>query len=366
MYDYLIVGAGLYGATFAHEATKAGKKCVVIDKREHIGGNIYTKNREGIHTHEYGPHIFHTSNKAIWDYVNQFAKFNTFVNRPKVNYKSKIYSFPINLLTLYQIWGVTTPEQAKAKLNAQKVNISNPSNLEDWCLSEIGPELYETFIKGYTQKQWMTDPKNLPTFIIKRIPIRTNFDDNYYFDTYQGIPIGGYTQIVEKMLKDVPVFLNVDYFQEKEKWDKAALKVVYTGPIDAYFNYCFGDLNYRTTRFEHARLETADYQGTALVNYTDASVPYTRIIEHKHFDLVNVDHTIITREYPEVWHRNATPYYPINDDTNNKIYKQYKEKANTLKNVLFGGRLADYKYYDMHQVIGAALHDFQKELTGNL
>lgn len=366
MYDYLIVGAGLYGSTFAYEVTKAGKKCYVIDKRRHIGGNIYTSVKEDIHIHEYGPHIFHTSNKAIWDYVNQFAKFNSFVNRPKVNYKNKIFSFPINLLTLYQLWNVTTPEQAIKKLNEQKINIPNPSNLEEWCLAEIGPELYETFIKGYTQKQWMTDPKNLPTFIIKRVPIRTNFDDNYYFDTYQGIPIGGYTQIVQKMLEGIPTTLNTDYLTHKDYWDKLAKKVVYTGPIDAYFNYCYGDLNYRTTRFKHERVETKDYQGTALVNYTDISVPYTRIIEHKHFDNVDVNHTIITREYPEVWRREATPYYPINDTANNKIYKQYKEKASTLKNVLFGGRLANYKYYDMHQVIGAALHDSQKELTGNL
>ena len=367
MYDYLIVGAGLYGATFAHEATKAGKKCLVLEKRNHIGGNIFTSNRNGIHVHEYGPHIFHTSNKKIWDYVNQFATFNNFINRPKVSYKNKIFSFPINLLTLYQLWGVTTPREAIAKLNESRIHVPNPSNLEEWCLSQIGTELYETFIKGYTQKQWRTNPKNLPTFIIKRVPIRTNFDDNYYFDTYQGIPEGGYTQIIEKMLKGSEVILNVDYLKDKNNWDKKAYKTVYTGPIDAYFNYCYGELNYRTTSFVHETHTTADYQGNAIINYTDVNVPYTRIIEHKHFDpSPEIQHTIITREYPESWHRNAVPYYPINDEKNNKLYKLYKEAASLLKDTLFGGRLADYRYYDMHQVIGAALHDSAKELTGNL
>jgi UDP-galactopyranose mutase len=366
MYDYLIVGSGLYGSVFAHEANKAGKTCLVLEKKEHIGGNIYTKNVGGIHVHEYGPHIFHTSSKKIWDYVNQFATFNNFVNRPKVDYKGKLYSFPINLLTLYQLWGVKTPEEAIEKLLASKVKIDNPQNLEEWCLNEIGTELYETFIKGYTQKQWKTDPKELPTFIIKRIPIRTNFDDNYYFDTYQGIPIGGYTQIIEKMLSGIEVKLNTDYLADKETWDKVAKKVLYTGPIDAYFNYQFGDLDYRTTSFEHEMVPIKDYQGNALINYTDVNVPYTRIIEHKHFDPVNVPHTLITREYPEDWKRGLTPYYPINNEKNTKIYNQYKELTKTLPNVLFGGRLAEYKYYDMHQVIAAALHDFEKENTGIL
>jgi len=366
MYDYLIVGSGLYGSVFAHEANKAGKTCLVLEKKEHIGGNIYTKNVGGIHVHEYGPHIFHTSSKKIWDYVNQFATFNNFVNRPKVDYKGKVYSFPINLLTLYQLWGVKTPEEAIEKLLASKVKIDNPQNLEEWCLNEIGTELYETFIKGYTQKQWKTDPKELPTFIIKRIPIRTNFDDNYYFDTYQGIPVGGYTQIIEKMLSGIEVKLNTDYLANKESWDKVAKKVLYTGPIDAYFNYQFGDLDYRTTSFEHEMVPIKDYQGNALINYTDVNVPYTRIIEHKHFDPVNVPHTLITREYPEDWKRGLTPYYPINNEKNTKIYNQYRELTKTLPNVLFGGRLAEYKYYDMHQVIAAALHDFEKENTGIL
>lgn len=366
MYDYLIVGSGLYGSVFAHEATKAGKTCLVLEKKEHIGGNIYTKNVGGINVHEYGPHIFHTSNRKIWDYVNQFATFNNFVNRPKVSYKNKLYSFPINLLTLYQLWDVKTPEQATEKLLANKVKIDNPQNLEEWCLSEIGTELYETFIKGYTQKQWKADPKELPTFIIKRIPIRTNFDDNYYFDTYQGIPIGGYTQIIEKMLSGVEVKLNTDYLADKDNWDKIAKKILYTGPIDAYFNYQFGDLDYRTTSFEHEMVPVKDYQGNALINYTDVDVPYTRVIEHKHFDQVNVSHTLITREYPEVWKRGLTPYYPINNEKNTKIYNQYKELTKELSNVLFGGRLAEYKYYDMHQVIASALYDFEKENTGSL
>ena len=366
MYDYLIVGSGLYGSVFAYEATKAGKTCLVLEKKEHIGGNIYTKNVDGIHVHEYGPHIFHTSSKKIWDYVNQFAKFNNYVNRPKVSYKDKLYSFPINLLTLYQLWGVKTPAEAIQKLQDSKISIKDPKNLEEWCLNEIGTELYETFIKGYTQKQWKTDPKNLPSFIIKRIPIRTNFDDNYYFDTYQGIPIGGYTQIIENMLKGIEVKLNVDYLANKEEWDKKATKVVYTGPIDAYFNYCFGDLDYRTTSFKHEVVQTKDYQGNALINYTDVNVPYTRIIEHKHFDWVECDHTLITKEYPEEWRRGLTPYYPINDEKNTKAFAQYKEKAQSLKNVLFGGRLAEYRYYDMHQVIGAAIHDFEKETAGIL
>ena len=364
MYDYLIVGSGLYGSVFAHQAFRAGKTCLVLEKKEHIGGNIYTKNVDGIHVHEYGPHIFHTSNKDLWDYVNQFAKFNSFVNRPKVSYKDKLYSFPINLLTLYQLWGVKTPAEAIKKLQDSKIHIKDPKNLEEWCLNEIGTELYETFIKGYTQKQWKTDPKNLPSFIIKRIPIRTNFDDNYYFDTYQGIPIGGYTQIIENMLKGTEVKLNVDYLANREEWDRKAKKVVYTGPIDAYFDYCFGDLDYRTTSFKHEILPTKDYQGNALINYTDAEVPYTRVIEHKHFDWVNCNHTVVTKEYPEAWQRGLTPYYPINDEKNTKAFARYKEKSQTLKNVLFGGRLAEYKYYDMHQVIAAALHDFDKETAG--
>lgn len=362
MYDYLVVGSGLFGSIFAYEATTRGKSCLVLEKRKHIGGNVYTRNDNGIHVHEYGIHVFHTSNKDLWDYINKFAKFNNFTNRPRVNYRGKIYSFPINLLTLSQLWGVVTPEEATKKLNEVKIKINNPSNLEEWCLSEIGPELYETFIKGYTQKQWMTDPKNLPTFIIKRIPIRTNFDDNYYFDTYQGIPEGGYTQIFEKMLKDITVLNQADYLLNKTHWDSQAKKVIYTGPIDEYFDYCYGELDYRTTKFDHIFLDnTKDYQGVAQVNYTDVETPYTRIIEHKHFEFGKQDYSVITKEYPDTWSRHKIPYYPINDGKNNALYKKYRERADLEKNVIFGGRLAEYRYYDMHQVIGAALHLVKQE-----
>jgi UDP-galactopyranose mutase len=364
MYDYLIVGAGLYGSVFAYEMTKAGKKCLVLEKRDHIGGNVYTKKVNNIHVHEYGPHIFHTSNKKIWDYVNQFATFNNFINRPKVYYREKIYSFPINLLTLYQVWGITAPVQAKLALKNERLNIANPQNLEEWCLSQIGPRLYEIFIKGYTQKQWKTDPKNLPASIIKRIPVRLNYDDNYYFDTYQGIPIGGYTQIFEKLLKDVPVQLNVDYLIDKTDWNKKATRVIYTGPIDAYFDYSLGDLEYRTTQFVHTQLYTEnDFQGNAIINYTDINVPYTRIIEHKHFDWVDTPGTIITQEYPDVWSKDKIPYYPINNTKNNTLYDQYFNLSKTTANIKFAGRLGKYCYYDMHQIIGAALHDVKVELN---
>ena len=363
MYDYLIVGSGLFGSVFAYEATKRGKKCLVLEKRNHVGGNIYTSNIEGINVHEYGPHIFHTSNKQIWDYVNQFATFNNFTNRPRVNYKNQIYSFPINLLTLYQVWGVTETTAAIEKLNSSKINIVNPSNLEDWCLSQIGPELYEIFIKGYTKKQWMKDPKDLPTSIIKRIPIRTNFNDNYYTDHYQGIPEGGYTKIVDKMLCNIPVLYNTDYLANKKEWDRSATKVIYTGSIDAYFDYCYGDLEYRTTNFNTKILPIKDYQGVAQMNYTDESVPHTRIIEHKHFEFGQQDKTVLTIETPDTWSRTKIPYYPINDGKNNALYIKYRERADLETNVIFGGRLAEYKYYDMHQIVGAALHLVKQEFV---
>lgn len=363
MYDYLVVGSGLFGSVFAYEMTKRSKKCLVIEKRKHIGGNVYTKNAENINVHEYGPHIFHTSNKTLWDYINQFATFNNFVNRPRVNYKGKIYSFPINLLTLYQVWGVTSPKDAIEKLTSAKVSINNPSNLEEWCLAEIGSELYEIFIKGYTKKQWIKDPKDLPTSIIKRLPIRTDFNDNYYTDSYQGIPIGGYTGIIEKMLDRVPVILDVDYLLDKQKWNKLAKKTIYTGCIDAYFNYCYGDLEYRTTNFKHTILPVKDYQGVAQMNYTGEDVFHTRIIEHKHFEFGQQDNTIITIETPDLWSRSKEPYYPINDGKNNALYKKYKERGELETNVIFGGRLAEYRYYDMHQVIGTALHLVQTELN---
>lgn len=362
MFDYLVVGSGLFGSVFAHEVTKSGKKCLVIEKRDHIGGNIYTQNIRDINVHEYGPHIFHTSNKEIWDYINQFATFNNFVNRPKVKYKDKIYSFPINLFTLYQVFNVTAPGEAILALQRNKKSIDNPSNLEEWCLSEIGETLYEIFIKGYTSKQWMRDPKDLPASIIKRIPIRTDFDDNYYFDKYQGIPEGGYTRIIEKMLNGIEVITKTDYLSDKNKWDSLAKKTLYTGPIDAYFNYCYGDLEYRTTKFEHKIIPVKDFQGVAQMNYTEQSVPFTRIIEHKHFEFGKQDTTVITVERPDVWDRTKIPYYPINDGKNNELYKKYKERAELETNIIFGGRLAEYRYYDMHQVIGAALHTAKKEL----
>lgn len=354
MYDYLIIGCGLFGATFAEQAKRFNKKCLIIDSRDHIGGNCYTENLNGINIHKYGPHVFHTNNDYIWQYVNKFIKFNNFINRPKVNYKNNIYSFPINLLTLHQFWGTSTPKEAEKKLNKVKINIKNPSNLEEWILSQVGEEIYYTFIYGYTKKQWKTEPKNLPSFIIKRLPIRTNFDDNYFFDKYQGIPIGGYTKMIENMLEGVKVILNENYFNKRDYWDKKAKNIVYTGKIDEFFNYKHGELDYRSLKFETEKLSIKDFQGNAIVNYTEESIPYTRIIEHKHFEFGTQNYTYITKEYPDDWDKTKVPYYPINNDRNNKIYKNYKSLIDK-KNIIFGGRLAEYKYYDMHQVIASAL-----------
>jgi UDP-galactopyranose mutase len=360
-YDYLIVGSGLFGSVFAHEMTKAGKKCLIIEKRNHIAGNCHTENKDGINIHTYGPHIFHTNDKGIWNWINQFTEFHNYKHSPKVNYKDKIYSFPINLMTLYQIWGVNTPEEAKQKLEEVRIKNDNPKNLEEWILSQVGQDIYEKFIKGYTQKQWNKDPKELPTFIIKRLPIRTNFDDNYFFDKYQGIPVGGYTQIFEKMLKGIEVKNNVDYFQNKEYWNSLANKVVFTGKIDEFFDYQFGELEYRTLKFDNQRIETEDYQGCSIVNYTDFNIPFTRITEHKHFENSKSDITWITIEYPKDYEKGDVPYYPINDDNNNTMYEKYKELSKE-SNVIFGGRLSEYKYYDMHQIIGSAISKVKKEL----
>ena len=351
-YDYLIVGAGLFGSIFARELTNGGFKCLVIDKRNHIGGNCYTEDVNGINVHKYGPHIFHTSDDKVWNYINKYCDFNNFVNRPKVNYGGKIYSFPINLMTIYQLYNCSTPAEAKAKLESVKVDIPNPKNLEEWVLSQVGPELYETFIKGYTTKQWNTDPKNLPTSIIKRLPIRLNYDDNYFFDKYQGIPIGGYTQIFDKLLDGIDVRLGVNYFDDKLELDSLAKKIVYTGPIDLFYGYRYGKLGYRSLEFETQILDTEDFQGNALINYTEERVPYTRIIEHKHFEFGKQKHTVITKEYPR---NEGEPFYPINDTENNNRYNQYKKLMETETKYIFGGRLADYKYYDMHQVIASAL-----------
>lgn len=359
-YDFLIVGAGLFGSTFAHEVTRAGKKCLVIDKRNHIGGNCYTENVDGINIHKYGPHIFHTNNTKIWDWIQQFGEFNNYKHSPKVNFNDKIYSFPINLLTLQQLWGVKTPEEAKQKLKEAAINIDNPKNLEEWIISQVGVEIYEIFIKGYTMKQWNKDPKELPSSIIKRLPIRTNFDDNYFFDRYQGIPVGGYTKLFENMLDGIDIMLGIDYFSDRQKFDSISDKIVFTGKIDEFFNYQFGELEYRSLTFIEEKHEVPDYQGCSIVNYTDYNVPYTRVTEHKHFENLKNPITWITKEYPKNYEKGDTPFYPINDEKNNERYKKYKELADNLPNVIFGGRLAEYKYYDMHQIIGSAITKSKK------
>ena len=361
--DYLIVGAGLFGSIFAHEMKKKGYSCLVIDKRNHIGGNCYTRKERGIDIHQYGPHIFHTNNKEIWDYINQFGEFNSFITKPKAFYKGKIYSLPINLMTLYQIYGVTNPQEAIAKINEVKEDISNPKNLEEWVLANVGKDIYEILIRGYTKKQWQRDPKNLPASIIKRLPVRYTFDENYFNDQYQGIPIDGYTALFEKMLDGIPVELETDFFKIKDKYKVS--KIVYTGCIDQYFDYIYGKLDYRSLRFEQNVYEMNDFQGNAIINYTEESVPYTRIIEHKHFNLISsksADFTCITKEYPADWGEDSDPYYPINDEKNTELYKKYKELAKNEKNVIFAGRLGSYRYFDMHQVVGQALELSKKEL----
>ena len=366
-YDYLIVGAGLFGSVFAQQALEAGKSCLVIDKREHIGGNVYSEKRDGIDIHVYGAHIFHTNSDRIWEYVNRFATFNKYINKPKVRFDDRIFSFPINLMTLHQLWGVTTPAEAEAKLQEVRIPCEDPDNLEDWILSQIGQEIYQTFIRGYTMKQWQRDPKELPASIIKRLPIRLIFEENYFFDKYQGIPVDGYTSMVEKMLKGVEVRKGIDYFKNKAELNALADKVVFTGKIDEYFDYSEGELEYRTLRFEHEHLE-GDFQGNAVVNYTHPDVPFTRILEHKHFlpeKAGDISNTIITREYSAEYSRGKTPYYPINDERNTTIYKKYAEMAKLENDVIFGGRLSEYKYYDMHQVIGSALVRAKRELKKN-
>lgn len=355
----LIVGAGLYGAVCAHELSKRGHSCHVIDQRNHIGGNIYTKYSQEAecHEHVYGAHIFHTNSKKIWDYINQFSDFNHFTNRVKVNYKGELYSFPINLFTLYQIYGVKTPNEAKIKIHNDLLNIENPKNMEEFCLATIGKELYGKFIEGYTQKQWGKHPRDLPADIVKRIPFRLNFDDNYFNDKYQGIPVNGYTSIIEKMLKGSQISLNTCYFKHIEKNKDLYDHIIYTGPIDQFFDYKYGVLEYRSLRFEREVHKTNDWQGNAVINYTDANVPWTRIIEHKHFDMnTKADKTVIYKEYPDKWTPEKIPFYPINDEKNNNLYDKYRLLADACSNVSFGGRLGEFKYYDMHQVIGSALN----------
>lgn len=363
MYDFLIVGSGLFGAVTACELTKRGKKCLVLDKRPHIGGNVYTENVNGIHVHKYGAHIFHTSNKRVWDYVNSFMEFNRYTNSPVANYKGKLYNLPFNMNTFYQMWGVTTPEEAAAKIESQRLEagIINPKNLEEQAISLIGKDIYYTLIKDYTEKQWGRKATDLPAFIIKRLPVRFTFDNNYFNDKYQGIPIGGYTALIEKMLEGVEVRLNTDYFDDKPYFDSLADKIIYTGEIDRYFDYCYGHLEYRTVRFETELLEgVSNYQGNAVVNYTDAETPYTRIIEHKHFEFGQQSDTIISKEFSKEWQPGDEPYYPVNDEKNSRLYTQYKALADAQTKVLFGGRLAEYKYYDMHQVIERALEQVEK------
>lgn len=362
-YDYLVVGSGLYGAIFAYEAKRRNKKVLVIEKRNHIGGNVYTENIEKINVHKYGAHIFHTNNKKVWEYINQFANFNRFTNSPIARYKNEIYSLPFNMYTFNKIWNVITPDEAKYKIEEQKriANIGLPSNLEEQAISLVGFDIYEKLIKGYTEKQWGMQCKDLPSFIIKRLPVRYNYDNNYFDALYQGIPIGGYTKLIENMLKNIKVILNVDYLKNKEYFNSITKKIIYTGAIDAYFDYKLGYLEYRTLNFEHEFLNSANYQGNAVVNYTDKEIPWTRIIEHKWFEFGKdiegnkIDKTIISKEYSVKWTHNDEPYYPINNEVNNNLYNKYRLLANLNKNIIFGGRLGEYKYYDMDKVIESVL-----------
>lgn len=369
-YNYLIVGSGLYGATIAQQAKKAGKSVLVIDKRPNVGGNIYTEKVEGINVHKYGAHIFHTNNKEVWDYVTSFVDFNRFTNSPVANYKGELYSMPFNMYTFNKMWGVVTPEEAAAKIEEQKKEITGePKNLEEQAISLVGRDIYEKLVKGYTEKQWGRDCKDLPAFIIKRLPVRLTFDNNYFNALYQGIPIGGYTKLIEKMLEGIEVRLNVDYLENKEKLDKLAEKVIYTGPIDAYFDYKLGTLEYRSVRFENEILDKPNFQGNAAVNYTDRETPWTRIIEHKWFEFGKDENgndlpkTVISREYSSEWKLGDEPYYPVNDAKNSTLYEQYKALAEAEDNVIFGGRLGEYKYYDMDKTIEVALAAAKKELS---
>ncbi len=364
MYDYLIVGAGLFGAVFAHEAAAKGVKCLIIDKRPHIGGNIYTENVEGINVHKYGAHIFHTSDKEVWDYVNQFAEFNNYVNSPVAVYNDELYNLPFNMNTFSKMWGIKTPAEAKAKIAEQiaNLNIKDPNNLEEQALKLVGTDVYEKLIKGYTEKQWGRPCSELPAFIIKRLPLRFRFDNNYFNDRYQGIPIGGYTPIIEKMLANVDVKLNTDYFEFVKEYPEIASKTVFTGAVDEFFGYIFGALEYRSVRFETEILDEENYQGNAVVNYTHRDVPYTRIIEHKHFEFGEQPKTVISREYSAEWKPGAEPYYPVNNERNNSLYRKYEGLSAERKNVIFGGRLGTYKYYDMDKVVRAALETASKEL----
>lgn len=376
-YDYLIVGSGLYGVTFAHLAHKQGKKCLVIDKRAHLGGNIYCESIEGINVHKYGAHIFHTSNKKVWDFVNSIVEFNRYTNSPVANFKGKLYNLPFNMNTFYQMWGVTTPEEAQAKIDEQKAEYSEelrvtnekmglpnvPHNLEEQAMLLVGKDIYEKLIKGYTEKQWGRKCTELPAFIIKRLPVRLIFDNNYFNDKYQGIPVGGYNKLIDGLLEGVETKTNVDFFENREYWEGIADKIVFTGKIDEFYGYQFGKLNYRTVRFEQEIIDKANYQGNAVVNYTEREVPYTRVIEHKHFEMFGAEvydtpKTIISKEYSTEWKDGMEPYYPVNDKQNSELYAQYKSLADKEENVIFGGRLAEYKYYDMAPIIEKVMERF--------
>ena len=374
-YDYLIVGSGLFGATFAYFAKRKGKKCLVIDKRPHLGGNVYCENIEGINVHKYGAHIFHTSNKEVWDFVNSIVEFNRYTNSPVANYKGKLYNLPFNMNTFYQMWGVVTPEEAQAKIDEQRVEamarmqadgVSEPRNLEEQAQVLIGKDIYERLIKGYTEKQWGRKCADLPAFIIKRLPVRLVFDNNYFNDKYQGIPIGGYNKLIDGLLYGIETKTGADFFNDRTYWESLADKIVFTGKIDEFYGYCFGKLNYRTVRFEQETLDTPNYQGNAVVNYTERNVPYTRIIEHKHFEMFgqevyNCPKTVISKEYSTEWHDGMEPYYPVNDAANTALYAKYKELADSETDVIFGGRLAEYKYYDMAPVIEKVMRSTNKK-----
>lgn len=373
MFDYLIVGSGLFGSIFAHEATKNGKSCLVIEKRNNIAGNIYTENVNGINVHKYGAHIFHTSNKEVWDYINKFAEFNRYTNSPVAIYKNELYNLPFNMNTFNKLWGVTTPSEAMKKIDEERkaCKIDSPKNLEEQAISLVGTTIYEKLIKGYTEKQWGKKCTELPSFIIKRLPTRFIFDNNYFNNKYQGIPIGGYTAIIEKMLEGIEVKLNYDYFEHKDELNNIAKKIVFTGPIDKFYDYKYGKLEYRSLNFETEEVQVGNYQGNAVVNYTEAEIPYTRIIEHKHFEYANSlgneepenlkSFSIITKEYPLTWDETKEPYYPINNEKNNSLYKKYEELSRNDNNIIFGGRLGKYKYYDMDKVIEEALNVLEKE-----
>lgn len=362
-YDYLIVGAGFYGAVFAHEANCRGKRCLVIDKRSHIGGNCYTENVEGIPVHRYGAHIFHTSDKEIWNYVNQFAEFNNYINSPIANFHGEIYNMPFNMNTFSRLWGISTPAEAKAIIDQQRAGApAQPANLEEQAISLVGRDIYEKLVKGYTEKQWGRSATELPAFIIRRLPVRFTYDNNYFNDRYQGIPEGGYTVIFEKLLEGIEVRLNCDYLEHRDELRSLAEKVIYTGPIDQYYDFCYGPLQYRSLRFETETLDMENYQGNAVVNYTDRETPYTRIIEHKHFEFGRQPKTVVTREYPADWKQGDEPYYTVNDEANATLYQKYAALAEQDKSVIFGGRLGEYRYYDMDKVIASVLELVKREL----